>query len=47
MKWFVAFILLCCATGVLMQKRSLKANAIILALICVITTVGYFFFHQI
>ena len=47
MKWFVIFILLCCAAGMFMRKQSLRKNVAILAAICVITTIGYFFFHQI
>jgi hypothetical protein len=47
MKLFIAFILLCFITALLLRKRDLTTNVWVLFGLSLLVSIGYFFFNQI
>lgn len=47
MKLFVAYLFICAIAGVILRKRAFQDRIWILLGICVLVSIGYFFFNQI
>jgi hypothetical protein len=47
MKLFLAYMLFCSIVGVLMRRQALHMRMWVLFGVCILITIGYFFFNQI
>jgi hypothetical protein len=47
MKLFIGMLLLCFVGSSLLRLRALKLNVVLLLGLCVLVTIGYYFFRQI
>jgi len=47
MKLFLAYLLFCFIAGILLRKQALHIRMWVLFGVCVLITIGYFFFNQI
>lgn len=47
MKLFLGYILLCVAVAVVLRKKDVRLSMWLLLGLCVLVSVGYFFFNQI
>ena len=47
MKLFLGYLLLCFTGAIVLRKKNLKLNMWLLFGLCLLVSIGYFFFHQI